>query len=342
MTEPTAATAAQPNAAWDAGCFHVSQVRTYLTCPRQYLFKHRLGIKSDDVAWGALVGSAGHAVVSSWHLRQRGPAVERLIEEFGQDLERRRDAAWNAGREVTGYDGEESFLKAMREMALMLAGYVEDRRNHVELVANETRFRVTVKGGKTPYPFAGTMDQVRRETNDTLHLTDLKFGKTKPQQILLDLDPQLSLYAIACVQGELEQHTDVATTWVPLSERPAMLSIIHMRDYLPYEKNQYAEFTTHPTEYEEYTDKRGATRKRKKRVPNPRFTEGYKVGELRGPVFYSTQRSAFDLKQAEKDLSRICAAINFKMFFRRPVNQGACVGFCRYVAECTADRSEPI
>jgi RecB family exonuclease len=339
LSTDTAATTADPSAAWDKGCFHVSQIRTYLTCPRQYLFRHKLGMKSEEVGFSALVGSAIHNVISSWHLRQREPAIERLMEEFAQDLERRRDAVWNAGKEIGGYDGVASMEKAIKEAGQMMGGYVEDRRNHVPLVANETRFRVKVQGGKTPYPFAGTIDQARRESEGHLHLADIKTGKTKPQQILLDLDMQLSLYAIALAKGEVERVGDTKVEWGPVNERPAMLSIIHLRDYMPYEKNEFAEFTTHPTETEINPETK---RKRKKKIPNPRFAEGYKKGEQRGPVFYTTQRSAFDLEQAEKDLSRICAAIKFNMFFRRPAAQGACIGFCRFVAECTADRSAPI
>lgn len=317
----------------------MSQIRTYLTCPQQYQFRHVLGMKSEEVGWSALVGSAIHNVISSWHLRQREPTIERLVDEFTQDVERRREAVWGAGREISGYNGRETLLKSVGEATAMMGGYIEDGRNHVPLVANETRFRVTIQGDKTQYPFAGTIDQARREREGHLHLTDLKTGKMKPLQILLDLDMQLSLYAIALAKGEVERVGDLKVEWGPVNERPAMLSIIHMRDYMPYEKNEFAEFTTHATETEINPE---TNRKRKKKIPNPRFAGGYKKGDRRGRVFYTTQRSAFDLEQAEKDLSRICAAIKFKMFYRRPVAQGACIGFCRFVAECTADRSAPI
>lgn len=329
--------APNPSAAWDADHFHVSALRTYLTCPRQYLFRHVMAIRPDEVPFGALVGTSYHAVLSHWHAVDRRLDGAEVSTMFRHDLEARVIAALNAGKEVSGYDVE-AMARVCGEAATICAGYTSDPRNALPLRCNETRFRVNVQGGATAYPFAGTIDQVRELPDGTLQLVDLKSGSMKPQDLLLDLDFQLSLYALAMQKGELETVGDIATTWAPLGRAPDAIAIVHLRDYLTYEKNQYAPFVT-SDEYEINPD---TGRKRKKRVPNPRFDEGYKAGERKGPVFYRTQRSAFALAQAEKDLSRVCAAIRFKMFFRRPAAQGACVGFCRFVAECTADRSEPL
>jgi CRISPR/Cas system-associated exonuclease Cas4 (RecB family) len=329
------------NARWDEGCFHASAISQYLTCPRQYYFRHVLGIKTGEVPFASITGSAYHHVISYWH-RMRDtdrpvPDHLKLLDEFKNEVHRRVIVVLeNPELELKGYDDAAS-EKVLTEAHAILKGYVEDPRNDVRLLCNERRFRVNVQSGKTPYPFAGTVDQVRMRHDGTYDLVDLKSGKTKPQDVLLALDYQLSVYAIAMVKGEWETHSDTQTTWETIGQRADTMAICHLRDYIPKAKNEFAkEIIT-----DEYEINPETKRKRKKRIPNPKYEEGYKVGDV-GPVFYRTQRSSYELTQAEKDLARVCAAIKFKMYFRRPVQQGACVGFCRYVDECSTERAEPL
>jgi CRISPR/Cas system-associated exonuclease Cas4 (RecB family) len=328
--------------AWDEGCFHASSIRQYLTCPRQYYFRHVLGMKSDDVALASITGSAYHHCISWWH-RARDtdgmsvPDVDALVEEFSGECQRRVRVCLESGKEINGYSAD-AMAKALKEATLILGGYVADPRNDVTLLCNERRFKVGIGSGKTVYPFAGTVDQVRMRRDGTYDLVDLKSGKTKPQDVLLALDYQLSVYALAMVKGEWETHSDTATTWEVIGQRADTIAICHLRDYLPKQKNEFSEEIILKGEYEINP---ATGKKRQKRVPNPKFAEGYKKGDL-GPVFYRTQRSPYELTQADKDLARVCAAIRFKMYFRRPVAQGACVGFCRYVGECSTERSDPL
>jgi len=328
--------------AWDEGCFHASSIRQYLTCPRQYYFRHVLGMKTEDVALASITGSAYHHCISWWH-RARDtdgldvPDTDALVEEFSGECMRRVRVCMESGKEVNGYSPE-ALAKVLVEARLILGGYVTDPRNDLTLLCNERRFRVNVGSKKRPYPFAGTVDQVRMRHDGTYDLVDLKSGKMKPNDILLALDYQLSVYALAMAKGEWEAHSDTETTWEVIGQRADTIAICHLRDYLPKQKNEFSEEIVIKGE-KEINPATG--RERQKRIPNPKFAEGYKKGDI-GPVFYRTQRSAYELIQADKDLARVCAAIKFKMFFRRPVAQGACVGFCRFVGECSTERSDPL
>lgn len=336
------------NARWDEGCFHASSINQYLTCPRQYYFRHVLGLKSDDVAFASITGSAYHAALSWWHLARDTASMHAvdehaLLTSFEEDVQRRVRQCIETGKNLTGYD-DAAMTKVLGEAAHIFHGYVNDRRNDVTLLCNERRFKVGLGTGKTIYPFAGTVDQVRRIPNgagdgqEALDLVDLKSGKTKPQAVLLAIDYQLSVYALALWKGSFEIDEDTKTRWHCYSARARSIAICHLRDYIPKQKNEHSEEIILKGEYEINPKTK---KKRQKRIPNPKFAEGYKKGDI-GQVFYRTQRSEYELKQAEKDLGRVCAAIRFKMFFRRPVQQGACVGFCRYVEECSSERSDPL
>jgi CRISPR/Cas system-associated exonuclease Cas4 (RecB family) len=334
------------NARWDEGCFHASSIGQYLTCPRQYYFRHVLGLKSDDVAFAAITGSAYHAAISWWHLSRETedmhvPDEHALLTSFESDVQRRVRQCIETGKTLNGYD-DAAMAKVLGEAAHIFKGYVNDPRNNVDLLCNERRFKVGLGTGKTIYPFAGTVDQVRLVPaggdKRHLHLVDIKSGKTKPQAVLLAIDYQLSVYALALFKGAWEENTDTETKWHKFNLRADSIAICFIRDYIPKQKNEFSEEIILKGEYEINP---ATNKKRQKRIPNPKFAEGYKKGDI-GQVFYRTQRSEYELKQAEKDLGRVCAAIRFKMFFRRPVQQGACVGFCRFVEECSSERSDPL
>lgn len=80
----------------------------------------------------------------------------------------------------------------------------------------------------------------------------------------------------------------------------------------------------------------------KDHLPYKRSGSWGKSGEERGPAIYKTFRSEADLRYLEKDVARICAAIRFSHFFRRPANLGACTGFCRYTATCLGEMESPV
>ncbi|MCZ6787590.1 MAG: PD-(D/E)XK nuclease family protein [Planctomycetota bacterium] len=320
--------------------FSASRVGSYLVCPRAYYFKYTLGLTTDEIGWSALVGQAYHQVISDWHSLRREADLEQLELDFVADLRKRiakEDAKQNT---ISRFEGEPSIAAALEEATEVLAGYIEDPRNHIELGLNEVRFEVEIKGsGKTSYLFQGWIDQLRKLPDGRHELTDLKTGKNRPNSFLLTLDNQLSLYALACVKGRFFRRGEEGS--FEIGHLPELISIAHLKDYRKYKKNEFAKVIKDPDKVK-IPNPKGKGRDVIREIPNPKYAEGYKLGEQMGQVFYRTQRSEFDLRQAELDLSRVCAAIRRKEFFRRPSAHGSCIGFCRYTQECTAERSEPI
>jgi hypothetical protein len=301
-----------------------------------------LELVSDDTSWAAIVGQAYHAVIEAWHRAGRTGDARDVMGAFGRDLRDRVAAAEARGQVVNGFEGEESYVSAAEESGEIFIGYVDDKRNHVELLLNEVHFEVEVKGTGKGYLFHGYIDQVREMPDGQLFLVDLKSGKGRPNDFLLQLDFQLSLYALACQKGRFRSKgsNGEMSPWFEINRRPDQIAIARLRDYSVYKKNQFAPTVKCPDKTKVKNPETGRMVIRD--IPNPKYADGYKKGDRQGPVFYRTDRSEFDLRQAEVDLARVCASIRRREFFRRPAATGSCIGFCRYTAECTAERAEPI
>lgn len=339
-TTNAATAAAAPRADRDRP-FSVTAIRDYLTCPRMYYFARVLQLDRTTTHFAGMFGQAVHWAIANWHSLGRRDPVEVLADDYDKRLVGLIQQAEAKGLELQGFEGEETLEKHRAISTEMFAGYIGDARNHVDLVVNEHRFEVDiVSSTKKVYRFSGYVDQVRRHADGSLHLVDLKTGSTRPDDHLLTLDEQLSLYAIAMARGRfMRPGRPDENPPFELKARPASLSLAMLRDYGRYEKNQFTEFIDDPSGAKVINPKTG--RPNKAKIPNPKFAEGYKVGDLKGPVFYRTQRSDFDLRQAEIDLARVCGSIRMKQFFRRPSQHGSC-DMCRFRAECVQERAEPI
>lgn len=80
----------------------------------------------------------------------------------------------------------------------------------------------------------------------------------------------------------------------------------------------------------------------KDHLPYKRSGAWGKAGTDKGPAIYRTYRSEAELQYLEKDVSRICAAIKFGLYFRRPANLGSCNGFCQYTNTCLGEIESPV
>ena len=80
----------------------------------------------------------------------------------------------------------------------------------------------------------------------------------------------------------------------------------------------------------------------KDHLPYKRSGSWGKTGTERGSGVYITHRSEADLEYLEKDVSRICAAMRFGLYFRRPANLGSCHGFCQHTDVCLGEMESPL
>ncbi len=304
-----------------------------------YYFARVLQLDRTTTNFSALFGQAVHWAIANWHSLSRRDDTAVAIADYQRRIDELIQQSADKGLVIEGFEGPATLEKFLELATEMLTGYVADPRNQVELLVNEHRFEVEIQSSrKKTYLFTGYIDQVRRNPDKSIHLVDLKTGKTRPDDHLLTLDEQLSLYAVAMVRGRFKRH-GADGEWFALNERPTSLSLAMLRDYGAYEKNEFAEWIDDPSGAKVLNPE--TKRMVKAKLPNPKFAEGYKKGDRKGPVFYRTQRSDFDLRQAEIDLARVCGAIKLKQFFRRPSQHGSC-DMCRFRAECVQERAEPI
>lgn len=319
--------------------FSVSAIRDYQTCPRMYYFGRVLGLPRESTNFAALFGIAIHFAISHWHGLGRQHDAAVLLQWYHEQLLKEIAKANAKGKTIDGFDGEETFEKWEPTAREILDGYVADPRNDVDLVVNEHGFRVPIRSPRgTLYWFIGFVDQIRLNPDRTLHVVDLKTGTSRPDDHLLTLDEQLSLYAIACEHGTFRRDRNSEPFIVGKPAASVQLAVL--RDYGTYKKNQYAETIKDPDKVR-VPNPKGTGKPVIREIPNPKYAEGYKKGDQKGPVFYRSLRSEFDLKQAELDLARVCASIQRKAFYRRPAKQGSC-SFCRFRRECLEERAEPI
>lgn len=319
--------------------FSVSAIRDYQTCPRMYYFARVLGLRRERTHFSAIFGTAVHWAISHWHAMKRRDDADTLLKWYHAKLLKEIAKANGKNQEIDGFDGEATFEKYAPTAREIFEGYVGDPANDVDLVVNEHGFRVAIRSPRgTLYWFIGFIDQIRAHGDGALHVMDLKTGKTRPDDHLLTLDEQLSLYGIACARGQFRRgREDEPFT---IGQHPTSVQIVHLRGYETYKKNQYAETISDPDKVK-VPNPKGKGRDVIRKIPNPLFEQGYKKGERKGSVFLRSLRSEFDLRQAEIDLARVCAAIRRKAFYRRPSAHGSC-DFCKFRRECLEERAEPI
>ncbi len=175
-----------------------STLKTWLSCPLMYKYRH---IDKLDPAFrypGTVHGSALHLVLSWLHAGEwkgdlRALYTKALNYYLYASEEEHIPVRWK------GEIGKE--IEALKTNAVeILENYRSKAYNRDALVLfSEVQFRVKILG----YLFTGTIDQVRKNQDGTIELLDFKSSKMRPSQYALPNDLQLTLYAYACKFGEL-------------------------------------------------------------------------------------------------------------------------------------------
>lgn len=323
----------------DRPTFSVSAIRDYQTCPRMYYFSRVLGLQRESTHFAAIFGTAVHDAISNWHAFKRKTPLERVIKDYDEKILSELARARGKGLAIDAFEGEETILAYAETAEEILTGYTQDVRNDVDLVVNEHGFELWVESkGGTRYRFVGYVDQIRARPDGAVDVVDLKTGKRRPNDHALALDEQLSLYAIAAKRGRFRRRREDEAFQVN-APKIHTVQLAMLRDYCRYKKNEFAEVIKDPDKVK-VPNPKGKGRDVIREIPNPKFEQGYKKGQVKGPVFYRSLRSDHDLKQAELDLARVCGSIQRKSFYRRSAT-GSC-DFCKFKTECLQERAEPI
>ena len=175
-----------------------STLKTWLSCPLMYKYRHIDKLEPAFRYPGTVHGSALHLVLSWLHAGEWKGDLRALYTKalnyylYASD-EEHIPVRWK------GEIGKE--IEALKTNAVeILENYRNKGYNQDALVLfSEVQFRVKILG----YLFTGTIDQVRKNPDGTIELLDFKSSKMRPNQYAIPNDLQLTLYGYACKFGEL-------------------------------------------------------------------------------------------------------------------------------------------
>ncbi len=175
-----------------------STLKTWLSCPLMYKFRHIDKMEPSFRYPGTVHGSALHLVLAWLHAGEWKGDLRALYTKalnyyiYASD-EEHIPVRW-------GGDVEKE-IEALKVNAVeILENYRSKAYNQNALVLfSEVQFRVKILG----FEFTGTIDQVRKNPDGSIELLDFKSSKMRPNQYAIPNDLQLTLYAYACKFGEL-------------------------------------------------------------------------------------------------------------------------------------------
>jgi CRISPR/Cas system-associated exonuclease Cas4 (RecB family) len=174
-----------------------STIKDFLACPLMFRFRHLDKVPPEFRNPAALHGSTLHKLLYLIHLDKWNLDVTRyyrdIFEEFENGVEHKIPVRW---------ENRVKELAASEENAVeILDGYRRKPENRDCLVLySEQLFRVRIAG----HIFTGTIDQIRKNQDDSLELIDFKSGKQQPNPTALKNDWQLALYSYAARHGEFD------------------------------------------------------------------------------------------------------------------------------------------
>lgn len=346
--------------------FRQSMINDYALCPMMALYRWVIGTEESAPFMAALLGTAGHAVAYKMHsLRHfaydKVELLQMMDDEFEKEL-RKLDKVPKLG---TAYNSiQEEKMDKLPEYVEMLEGYqkVESTRGFHSTM-HEQSFVLVVKDSmheeEPPYLFTGQLDLGGYEPNGDFVIKDYKFKdrSMRPSKVEFDLDRQQTIYCAAVrygypacpackpkydrdgmgMQPRLVYHgpCEKCQKKIGTNEWPNVFPIrselIWMRDFERYEKDQCAKMMKDPNK-SKVPNPKGKGRDIIADIPNPKWEEGYKKGDFKGPGRLVTNRKPRPLSILMGDVLATCRAMRQGMFFRRPGDQ--CNFWCKSRESC--------
>jgi hypothetical protein len=287
------------------GPFRQSVINDYMICQRRFYYAHILGLEREFRSPYLIYGTAMHEAIAMLHkkefsLENADDYLRHLIELA--EAKEASPVAWkNREAEIADWLPD--------NISILHHYWEKDYNRECQVILSEAQFEVKIG----PFPFTGTIDQLRRQGSE-VHLWDFKTGTAAIPQVYVDLDYQTSIYAYACAYGTFK----LPSGDFKFGTIPDRVGIYKLNDHLPYKNN---------------SGKNG------------------KKGEERGPARYGSTRTQADFDATIRDLGFICRSIvgphygakglvKGGSFARNPINVGGLqtCGQCPFQGECTADR----
>jgi superfamily I DNA/RNA helicase/RecB family exonuclease len=160
-----------------------SRIESFLTCEVRALLAD-LGVRAGQQV-SASLGTLVHDIAAT-----APPGADLAT------LEQMLDERWSALQFGAPWFAEHERVRA-GEMLARLAGWLQDSRDRLELVAVEQGFAVEIGDAR----LTGRVDRLERDTDGRLVVVDLKTGKSKPKDADLPANAQLGAYQLAIEHG---------------------------------------------------------------------------------------------------------------------------------------------
>lgn len=275
------------------GAFHLSDFSGWRGCDKRYELEVLGGATPAFRHPAALNGVAIHRVVDQvhahelWDIDSEGlsdawaAAFEWAIEHPVNPEEAGVPIRW--GEFMDEAHARSTFA---RDALAMVRGYMADPRNReAEVLVAHGRWRAKIGGAL----WAGELDQVRRESDGSYSVIDLKTGQDRPSGPPLELWAQVG-YSLALRDAEFLRFDDEGeVVWTPISIQPRRVAWLHMRDYIPYLRS-------------------GKTSSGRT----------YRAGEMRGQAFYYVDVNAQSLEGIAREMGLFTSSVARGDFPRRP------------------------
>lgn len=274
-------------------------------CAQRFAFRKRAAVDpsarvTERVSWKPALGNARHETIRRYLtdpaqrvLRGTMPSLDALEECVRAELQRAAD-----GLPVEWYDDDPA--KELRDAAVMIGGLLADLPSRVaEIVFCEAPFLAEIDSGTkgASYWLVGTVDFVYRDHAGALVLADFKSGAQRLHQIILDHGYQFGIYAHALERGVFLPGTEHERQ---VAAFPDALFVVHLRDYLPYQKK-----TSKTVERPEEVEFFGTARGRKVTL---------EAGQRRGPAWYRARRSPEDVARLRHSIRNIVSTVRLGRF----------------------------
>ncbi len=331
------------------------------------LYRWVLNLDQSAPFLSATLGTAGHAVIYKVHTSRRYDygyldILTMFEDAFNEQI--KKDALYPALPKGCDTPQAAFAIKAPDYAKLLLGYQFHPRNQQFHSTLHEQSFVLEIPAddnqpNSLPYLFTGQIDQGGFYDDGHFSIRDLKFrdNSFRPSKTELDLNVQATIYCTAVrygkpacaacrprnIRDELNgttalQYDGPCAACAAKIGTPAwpqkfanLFEFIWMNDFDIHDKDQYEEEVIDNTKAK-IPNPKGKGPAVYPRIPNPKYGEGYKRGQYKGPGFMATIRPPTALNVMMSDILRVCDEIRKGTFYRNPSD--SCNFWCKHRDSC--------
>lgn len=282
---------------------HLSDLASQFGCARRFQLRRQAEAAGEDVRLDTapgprLLGTAVHHAVdlyladpTAFAKLHRGimPSEAAIVSVIRRMLDVEAD-----GRPVDWRKSSED--KELKRAACMVYGALHSTAERARKVyASEATFTVGFETRGKTYYAEGTIDLIFEPVDrpGEIDIADWKTGKAVPQ-VVIDHGYQPATYFAACQRGEFDKSVELP------ARPPSKFWMVQLADFVPYERAQRKE-CKRPEESAFYGVALGGK-------------VSCKAGDLRGPGWYASRRTAADEPRFVHSLRTLISGVRLGVF----------------------------